>query len=260
MTTATTFSPPRVTMNLAHAWGGLWRLTFRQLLQPSHLLGLGVGFAVLVLVFVAGSRGTRPAEFVQWLSNFYVCFLVPALAFISTAGAMRDGMKSSAVDYLLTRPLPKPAYVVFKYVAHMLCTQLDFIVAFAIVIAFASGMQVPELGAVLVKLLFGQVLMIAAFSAFGVLAAVITSRYVVIGLGYTGVIEMGLGQIPTQLSQLSMTHLMRDTLASLLRPSAETVAAHGLAATTGIVLLFVAIMVGAAVAVFSLREQSGPAE
>jgi hypothetical protein len=42
---ATDSSTPRVAPNLAHAWGGIWRLTFRRLLLPGYWLTLAIGLA-----------------------------------------------------------------------------------------------------------------------------------------------------------------------------------------------------------------------
>jgi ABC-2 type transport system permease protein len=258
MSTTATFSPPRVTTHLGHAWGGVWRLTFRQLLQPSHWLMLVIGLGVLGLLCAAGSRWGRPAEFINWLVGFYVTFLVPALAFISAGGAMRDAIKANSVDYVLTRPIPRPAFLVFKFLAHTLCTQLDFLFAFLVVVGFVSAHQTPELGAVVAKLLWGQVLMVTAFSALGFLCGVISSRYIVIGLAYAGIIEGGVGQIPTQISLLSMSHQMRDTLTFLFGRTTQAVAPAGILGTTGIVLVFTLIAIIAAAVIFSLRELSGP--
>lgn len=260
MNPAATFSPPRVVPNLAHAWGGIWRLTFRRLLLPGHWLTLAIGLAVLTLLFAGGPRAGGTNYFLDWTVGFYVTFLVPALAFMSAAGAMRDEMKSGTVDYVLTRPVPRPAFIVFKFLAHTICTQLDFLVAFALVTVFAASRQVPDLATVMTKILLGQVLMITAFGAFGLLCGVLTSRYVVIGLAYAGLIEAGIGNIPTQISRLSMTQQMRELLAVLLHRAEPLATSPGLLGTTGSALAFTAVMLAAAAAVFSLRELSGPAE
>lgn len=255
------FSPPRVTANLAHAWGGIWRLTFRQLLVPGHWLVLAIGLAVLILMFAGGSRWGRPAEFLDWEVRFYVSFLVPVLAFMAAGGAMRDATKSSSVDYVLTRPVPRPAFMIFKYLAHMLCAQIDFLFAFAVVVGFSAAHQMPDLGSVLLKLYLGQFLMVVTFSAFGFLCATITSRYIVVGLAYAGVIEMGVGQIPTQISLLSMTHQIRGALGMLLdRATIGQAGSPGIGSATAVLLGFSVVSLIVAAIIFAVRELSGPAE
>ena len=253
--------PSRVAPNQSHAFGGIWRLTFRRFLFPGHWLMVAFALAVLTLVAFASAhgRGDDSSRYLNWLIRFYVTGLVPALAFMSAGGAMRDELKSGTVDYVLTRPVRRPAFIVFKYVAHMICTQVDFIFALAVVLAVGVTRDVPGLAALAPKLLFGQVLMVAAFSAFGFLGGVLTSRYVIIGLAYGAVIEAGVGQIPTQLSRLSMTHQMGDLLRSFMEsvPLADGPVAW---ITTGLVLAFTALMLAAAAGIFTVRELSTPAD
>ncbi len=260
MNPAATFSPPRVVPNLAHAWGGVWRLTFRRFLLPGHWLTLAAGLAVLALMFLGGVHGRDTDRFLGWAADFYVTLLVPALAFMAGAGAMRDELKSGTVDYVLTRPVPRPAFVAFKFLAHTICAQLDFLVAFVLVMVLARAIQVPDLATIGPKLLLGQVLMITAFSGFGFLCGTITSRYVVIGLVYAGVIEAGVGQIPTQVSKLSMTHQTRELLGILLGRLTPEATSPGLAGTTGLILAFTVVTLAVAAAIFTWRELTGPAD
>ena len=254
-------SPARVTPNQLHAFGGVWRLTFRRFLLPGHWLMLGIALAVLALLCFSLGQGRKGnGDYVGWIVGFYVTFLVPAFAFMAAGGAIRDEMKSGTVDYVLTRPVRRPAFLVFKYLAHTLCTQLDFLFAFGVVLAIGVLRDVPGLAEAAPKLLLGQVLLVAAFSAFGFLGGVLTSRYVIVGLAYGGLIEVGVGQIPTQLSRLSMTHQVRDLLGSLA--GSDTLAPTALSAlgTSGIVLLFGATMLALAAVIFTVRELSGPAD
>jgi ABC-2 type transport system permease protein len=255
-----TFPAARVTPNLSHAWGGIWRLTYRRLLTPAHWLTLVIALGVLVLLFVGGLHGGGPELFLEWTPGFYVTFLVPAVSFMAAAGAMRDEMKSSSVDYVLTRPVPRPAFVGFKFLAHTLCLQVDFLVAFAVVTVIAVTRQVPHLPSVLVPLFFGQVMMVTAFSALGFLCGAFSTRYIIYGLGYAGIIEAGVGQIPTQISRLSMTQQMRDLLAILLKQVQPHAASPGLVGTTLIIIAFTVVMVAAAAAIITLREISSSAD
>ncbi len=247
-----------VAPNLRHAFGGIWRLTLRRFLLPSRWLTLLIGLAVLALLAFAASRtGGGSDNYAGWVGNFFVTFLVPALAFVVAAGAMRDEMKPGTVDYVLTRPVPRPAFVVFKFVAHTLCEQIDFVIALVVVLAIGTARGVPDLGAAWPKLLLGQVLLVTAASAFGFLAGILTSRYVVIGIAYAGVIEVGLGQIPTQLSRLSLTRQIRDLLEPAAGAAGSVAAAFG---TVGLILIFTCAALAAAAVLFNLRELSAPNE
>jgi ABC-type polysaccharide/polyol phosphate export permease len=173
---------------------------------------------------------------------------------------MRDEMKASASDYVLTRPVPRPAWVMFKYVAHTICSQIDFLVAFAVLVGIAVVHGVPDLAAVLPKIFIAQFLLVMAFSALGFLAGVLTTRYVVVGLAYGGVVEAGIGQIPTQLNRLSMTHQVRDVLAPLVSRAELAVAGPSWIGTTAMIALFCVVALGATAAVFKISEISTSGE
>ncbi len=249
-------TPVIVVANLRHAFGGVWRLTFRRFLLPGRWLMVLVGLAVLTLLSFALARSGGTGHYVKWLVSFYVAFLVPALAFIAGAGAMRDEMKSGTVDYVLTRPLPRPAFVVFKFFAHTVCAQIDFLLALIVVLVVGHLRGISGLAAAAPQLLLGQVLLVTAASAFGFLCAIITSRYIVLGLAYAGVVEAGLGQIPTQLSRLSLTRQVRD----LLDPASGIVSVATTLGTVGFILVFTVCALAAAAALFHVRELGASAE
>ena len=249
-------APVIVVANLRHAFGGVWRLTLRRYLLPGRWVMVLVGLAVLTLLSFSLARGWSRSHYISWLVSFYVTFLVPSLAFIAAAGAMRDEMKSGTVDYVLTRPLPRLAFVVFKFCAHTVCAQIDFLVALVGVLAVGHLRGIPALADAAPQLLLGQVLLVTAASAFGFLCAIVTSRYIVLGLAYAGVVEAGLGQIPTQLSRLSLTRQIRD----LLDPASGIVSVGATLGTVGFILIFTVGALAAAAALFHVRELGAPAE
>lgn len=252
--------PEPVAPNWRHAFGGVWRLTFHRYLLLGRWVMVLIGLGVLALLGFAPGRGGISRHFTEWTIMFYVTFLVPALAFISAAGAMRDEMKSSTVDYLFTRPIRRPAFVVFRYLAHTICAQLDFLLALGVVLAVGAARGVPGVLTTAPALLFGQVLLVTAFSALGFLASALTARYIILGFAYAGVIEVGIGQIPTQLSRLSMTQQVRTLLDGLLlRPESSTLS-PGLLGATGTLVLFTAVALAGAALLFHHREQGSAAE
>ncbi len=256
------FPAPRVTPNPWHAFGGIWRLTVRRMFTPMHwlvLAGLLVALALVSLGF--HTRGNGATFYVMWFQRFYVLFLVPVMAFISGAGAIRDDLKAGSVDYLFTRPVSRRAFVVFRYLSHLACAQVDFLVAFGVMVGVGLYRQSPGLLAAVPLLLLAQVITIAAFSAFGLLCGMLTTRYGIIGMFYGGIVEVGIGNIPTELNRLSMTQQVHAMLVPVIQVGGMTPSepVAGVLTTVAILVAFAAVMIAVAAMVFSLREFSGTA-
>jgi ABC-type transport system involved in multi-copper enzyme maturation permease subunit len=242
----------------AFPFGGIFRLVIARFLQPSRWLAVAGALAVLGLLTLGSAHGWRsPGRFFTWAAEFYVTFLVPVVAFIVAGGAIRDDLKAGTADYVFTRPVGRTTFVVFRYAAQVVCAQLDFILGLAVVAAVGWYREVPGVWGALPELLLGQALMIVAFTALGFLCGLLTSRYVIVGLGYAAIVEGGVGQIPTQLSRLSMTHQMREALSGLLASPGGTGVGQNLWATLGTVVGFALIMLVLSATIFERRELAG---
>jgi ABC-2 type transport system permease protein len=268
---STTFNPafpaPRVRPNAMHAFGGIWRFAARRFFTPGYWVMLA-GMLVLLVIFsipAAPNHAAAARGLIPWAGGFYICFLLPVFAFISAANAIRDDFGAGTVDYIFTRPVRRSAFVVFRYVAQMVCTQIDFLFALFTIIGLGLYHGVPGLWAAVPTLLLAQVMAVILFSAFGFLAGSLTSRYIIVGLAYAGIVEVGLGNVPTQINQVS---LVRQVL-GLLRPIlGENNGALTRAATTAtmdtpgiLVLLFVisTVLVALSALLFATREFAGAA-
>src|SRR3954469_6246428 len=108
---------PRVAPNLSHAVGGIFRLTPGRLLLPLAWLTLAglCGFLILTSLPPAPNPAAAKFGLMPWIVMFYLTFIVPVMSFINAAGAMRDEMKAGNVDYVFTRPIPRPAFIGFKF-------------------------------------------------------------------------------------------------------------------------------------------------
>jgi ABC-type transport system involved in multi-copper enzyme maturation permease subunit len=259
------FPAARVIPNATHAFGGIWRLTSRRFYTPGYWMTLA-GMLVLLVVFSIPAAPNRVAAahgFLPWAGGFYVCFLLPILAFISGAGAIRDDLSASTADYVLTRPVRRPTFAVFRYLAQMACLQIDFLFALVVVAGIGVFHQVSGLWAALPLLLLAQVVAVITFSAFGFFSGLLTSRYVIVGLAYAAIIEVGIGNVPTQLNQIS---LIRQVL-GIMRPfiaeqdgALTRAALTSTAATPTIViglLVFSAALIALSATLFGLREFAG---
>jgi ABC-2 type transport system permease protein len=253
------FPATPVAPNAWHAFGGVWRLTVRRFFAPSQWLGLAGLMVLIALPAFAIPRAGNPKLFAPQLAvGFYLTFLVPVFAFLTAAGAMRDEMKPESVDYILTRPVRRPAFLGFKFLSHLACVQIGFLPALGVLAASAVYYDVPHALALLPGLLLGQVMAITAFSAFGFLCAVLTGRFLVIGIVYAGVVEYAAGNIPTQLNRIAMTHQVKMLLQPMLAWTNPALKQEQSVFLCMVILLaFAVFMVGVAAAVFSRQELAG---
>jgi ABC-2 type transport system permease protein len=255
------FPAPRVMPNALHAFGGIFRLTARRFFTPGHWLTLGGMLAVLALFAYAGRHSDQ--RYLVWCGLFYVCFLVPILAFISSAGLMRDDLKAGTVDYIFTRPVRRSAFIAFRYLSHVGCAQIDFLIALFVLMGMGIFRGVPGLWEAFPVLLLGQAVVIVTFSAFGFLCGIVTSRYVIIGLLYGGIVEVGVGSVPTQLNRISMlrhvTEVLKPVLGNAKLGMGGPLAAEPLSAPTAFALLLAiaAGMLALTAAFFAMRELAG---
>lgn len=263
----TPFPGPRVAPHAFHALGGIWRLASHRFRTVSYWLVLLGMLAVLVVLSIpaAPSEVVAQKRFLPWAAGFYGCFLVPILSFITAAGALRDDLGAASVDYVLTRPVRRPLYVIFRYAVHVGVTQISFLFALGVVVAIGLFWNVAGLGPAIPRLLAAQFCGILVFSALGFLCGLLTSRYVIVGLLYGAAVEIGLGGIPTQLNQVSLIRHLLAVVQPALGDGGWAITRSSLvalpsAAFSVLVLCVVAVAAVALTAIFfSRREFAGSA-
>lgn len=255
---ASTFPPPRVAPNLAHAFGGIWRLTYPRFLSVGQLVLTLVLLALLFVIGFAMIREGRIRSFGPWTAYIYFSGLLPILSFLTGAGAVRDDMQTGAVDYTLTRPVPRPAFVAFRFISHLVCLQLQYLLPLGVVVALGLLKNIPGVTAAVPTLLLAQAVLVTVAFAAGFLSGVLTSKYIVIGLLWGALLEAGVGNIPTELARLSVTHQVRELLLPVLPHPRNALAsdqtAFGIVAT---LLIAAVAMVGVVAFIFSKRELAG---
>lgn len=231
------------------ALGGIWRLTYPRFLAPTNLAILAGLLGVLALLAWSGVREGNAQHFASWSINFYLAFLVPALAFLASAGLVRDDLKPDTVDYVLTRPIRRHVFVLGRYLAHTACLQAQCLLALAVLVAVGVFRHVPGLSSAVPSMLLAQLLAVNAFGALGFAFGAMTGRYLILGILYAAIVEIGIGHIPTQLSHLSMLHHVRVIAGNGLRPSDQSLPASIFA-----LLLFSLVLAAVSAALFSLKE------
>lgn len=253
-------SSPDVRPNPWRAFGGVWRLTWRRFCTPAQWLILAGSVTVLGLLSVIRVRYGRETAFLPWTAQFYLGLIVPVMAFLSGAAAIRDEMKSSTADYVLTRPVRRIHLVVFKYLSHLACSQLFYLAVLASLLGLAIAIRVPDAISTAPRLVLTQLLAVMCFNALGFLFGVISERYLVLGIVYAGTVEMAIGRIPTQLNHLSMSHQLSSLLPSLDPTGVAFLTVAGSPASVTLSLLgYTMAFMAICALIFSRRELAGAA-
>ncbi len=157
---------------------------------------------------------SRRSAFYRWLIDFYF-FIVLPLNCVRLSGALiRDELQADTLGFLLTRPLSRAKLVAAKYLSQTAWLQIVLLIETLLLFAVGGLQQIQALGGLLPLFLATQFLAVFAWSALGLFLGMVTNRYIAMALVYGAIVEMGIGNIPTNINTLSV---MRHLKALLVR-------------------------------------------
>jgi ABC-2 type transport system permease protein len=249
-----TLPPPAVVPNLRSAFGGIWRLTRWRaftLGQWKFIVGLTVA---MVLLTLSATHDNGPEQFAKWTIEVYLLTVLPVLAFLSGAALVREDLKSVSVDYLLSRPVPRPAFLVFRYLSHLACVQVIYLIVLGAILATGFFRNDSGVAAMVPWLVGAQVLAVTAFTALGFLFGAYTERYLIVAIAYASLVELAIGNIKLQINQVSVLHHLKAMLHPVYRDFTPEVAPESVLSAVGFVLIFATVAVALAAVLFSTRE------
>jgi ABC-type transport system involved in multi-copper enzyme maturation permease subunit len=203
----------------------------------------------------------RIRPYFSWLINFYF-FLALPLFCLSACGAMiRDELQADTLGFLVTRPIGRARLFLLKYGCQVLWLQGIVAVNGLLLLAVGAMRNVPDIASLLPLLLGAQFLAVLSWGALSALLGLITRRYLVVGIGYGFVVELGLGRIPTNINTLSLTRHFRGMFGHhpLLQRLYDSVP-QDLATSVGAVLIGTVIFLALGAALWAFREYHASTE
>ena len=231
-------------------WSGLlaWR-------RAPALLALVLANPALATLALATASGQREEGFRMWILHLYVPFMVPISCLLSGGSMIRDEIQAGTLTFLVTRPLSRARLLLLKYVCHV--AWLELMLALNAGLLTLAGVALGIDGALVTGLwLLGvQTVMIPAFTAVSVFLGLVSKRYVLLGVLYGAIVEVGFGQIPTNINVLSLSRHFAALMGRC--PNLEStipLPAWGMPGSILAVLLLTAVVLGASALFFSLRE------
>jgi ABC-2 type transport system permease protein len=125
---------------------------------------------------VNGNTMAGPAIFGLMIWVFYLRFTVPVLGVFYGTSLIADEVEDKTITYLFTRPIPKGAVLVGKYLAYLACT--FFVVLPSVVIVYLSIVPMRgSLGGSFLDLLKDLALLAVGLAVYGAVFAFIGARF-----------------------------------------------------------------------------------
>jgi len=165
------------------------------------------------VALIGRPRWSRTGPFYHWLIDFYFFMILPLNCVRVCGGLIRDELQADTLGFLTTRPLSRAKLLVLKYFSQT--AWLQALVFLEALLLFAAGYlrQIPSLGVLLPLFLAAQFVAVLAWSALGTFFGQVTKRYMALALIYGFVVELGIGNIPTNINTLSLMRHFKTLLA-----------------------------------------------
>jgi len=125
---------------------------------------------------VNGMTMAGPAIFGLMIWVFYLRFTVPVLGVFYGTSLIADEVEDKTITYLFTRPIPKGAVLVGKYLAYLACT--IFVVLPSVMIVYLAIVPMRgNLGASFIDLIKDLVLLALGLAVYGAVFAFIGAKF-----------------------------------------------------------------------------------
>jgi ABC-type transport system involved in multi-copper enzyme maturation permease subunit len=163
-------------------------------------------------VWARGSPLSGPAAFGLMIWLFYMRFTVPVLAVFYGTALVADEVEDKTITYLFTRPIPRGAVLVGKYLAYLACTTLvvlpSVMIVYFLIVPRAGG----TLAGSFLDLLEDLAILAVALAVYGALFAFVGAwfkRPLVIGLVFLFGWEQAVLVFPGYLKKLTVVHYLQ---------------------------------------------------
>src|SRR5467141_1675661 len=170
-------------------------------------------------------------------------FLQVVLIFVTLVNAttlIREEIEDNTLPYWLTRPISKPAVVLYKYLGYLIAVLVllvpPIILAYTVTEAYqGNGLtaNLDILGGFLVTNVIGS----AAYGAVFLFISVLVRKPLAVGLLFGFVWESIVGSIPGDVPKLSVVHYLKSVLKGMIAIGPMTTYQSDISAGTAVLLL-----------------------
>ena len=234
---------PAAAPTLASSALRIFDLSLGQMLwsRRSIFLALVVGGPVLLAVVVRvlaavvpnsslrinGALVGGPSIFGMMIWLLYVRFIVPVLGVFYGTALIADEVDDKTITYLFTRPIPRGAVLIGKYLAYLACTVLLILPTVTLVFFLIVPLGEGSVGQAFPSLLTDLGMLALGLATYGALFAFIGARLkrpLVIGLVFTFGWEPTIMLVPGYLKQLTVAYYLQSLVPHVM-PDDSTLSA-----------------------------------
>jgi len=237
-----------VTASLLGSTRRIFDLALGQMLwaRRATLLALAAGAPILLalvtrvtlssgnaVIQINGRQIQSEAVFSTAMTLLYLRFIVPAVGVFYGTSLIADEVEEKTITYLFTRPIPRGAIVLGKYLAYVLCATSVVLPSAAVVFLVMVPFQdmAPLFGS-FVRNLGVLALGLCAYGAVFLCAGALFSRPLVGGLLFVFGWEQLAAILPGYVGQLTIAHHLQADTMSVATLLVMTIAALWLAVRT----------------------------
>jgi ABC-2 type transport system permease protein len=219
-------SSPRVAPpSLVTAARRVFELSFGEMMwsRRTIFMALVVGGPVLLaLIFrvieslgmpalrVNGARVAGSSIFGVMMWMLYIRFIVPVLGVFYGTALMADEVEDKTLTYLFTRPIPRGAVLLGKYLAYLACTSL--VVLPSVMLTYFLVVPFAEVGATFRALVLDLAILALGLAVYGAVFAFVGTwlkRPLVVGLVFAFGWEQVAMVLPGYLRQFTVAHWLQ---------------------------------------------------
>jgi hypothetical protein len=158
----------------------------------------------------AGVGGSAIFGMMIWL--LYIRFIIPILGVFYGTALIADEVDDKTITYLFTRPIPRRAVLLGKYLAYLACTVLLVLPSVMLVFFLIVPTGGDSIGAAFPALLKDFGMLIVGLMAYGAVFAVVGTRLkrpLVIGLVFAFGWEQAVLLFPGYLKRLTVAYYLQ---------------------------------------------------
>lgn len=236
---------------------GLWLMTWKtrcSLRQSPAILGTILPTALLTFFVLRHDFDEKTALF-YWLSTAHLLLAVPLYCLAVFGGLIRDDLQSNTLGFLTTRPLSRARFLLSRFLCQLAWVQVLGLIAGLLFLATGQIHGASGLPRFAPLFLVTQALALFVFAGLATFLGLLHRRYLVLGTLYGLFVEVGIGQIPTNINTLAMTRHLRTILGRNPElASLYTWPTDALPLALAVLLMTPVVFLALSAALFTLRE------